>query len=118
MPSLLRPHEPSDSAIFPGRDAQKFYDFGAPDDQEWLVDEIVGHRWKGRNIEFLVHWSLGDHTWEPLAHCDELQALDEYLSLMGATDWKELPRKTSTTGRRRADREVAGGAALQSRSER
>ncbi|KAI0358445.1 hypothetical protein OH77DRAFT_1385998, partial [Trametes cingulata] len=88
--SLLKPHYPSDSAVFPAREAQRFYDFGEPDDQEWLVEEITGHRWAGRSIEFLVHWSLGDHTWEPLAHCNELKALDDYLALMGVDDWRHL----------------------------
>ncbi|KAL1938573.1 hypothetical protein VTO73DRAFT_11596 [Trametes versicolor] len=67
----------------PGTGGQKFYDFGAPDEQEWLVDDIAGHRWTSKSIEFLVHWSTGEHTWEPLAHCDELKALDDYLALMG-----------------------------------
>ncbi|KAL1944124.1 hypothetical protein VTO73DRAFT_3309 [Trametes versicolor] len=89
--ALLRPHEANDDALFPGREARKFYDFGAPDDGEWMVDEITGHRWKGRAVEFLVHWTLGDHTWEPLAHCEELQALDDYLALMGVDHWRALP---------------------------
>ncbi|OJT06580.1 hypothetical protein TRAPUB_2560 [Trametes pubescens] len=82
--ALLRPHHENDDSLFPGREAKKFYDFGIPDEQEWLMDEIAGHRWTTKSIEFLVHWSTGEHTWEPLAHCDELQALDEYLALMGA----------------------------------
>lgn len=90
--ALLRPHHKSDAAIFPGREAQKFHDFGAPDEQEWLVEEITGHRWTARSIEFLVHWSAGEFTWEPLAHCDELRALDDYLALMGVDDWRRLPR--------------------------
>lgn len=102
--SLLKPHYPSDEEIFPAREAKRFYDFGEPDEQEWLVEEITGHRWTGRSIEFLVHWSLGDHTWEPLAHCDELKALDDYLALMGVDHWRDLPRhdrgKTRTRTRR------------------
>jgi hypothetical protein len=39
--SLLRAHEPNDELIFPSREANRFYDFGMPDNQEWLVDEIV-----------------------------------------------------------------------------
>ncbi|KAL1940906.1 hypothetical protein VTO73DRAFT_7542 [Trametes versicolor] len=93
--ALLRRHEPNDDALFPRREAQKFYDFGTPDEQEWLVEDIAGHQWKGRNVEFLVHWSTGEHTWEPLAHCDELKALDDYLALMGVDDWRHLPRKRS-----------------------
>lgn len=39
------------------------------------------------DLEFQVHWTLGDVTWEPLARlasCKELAALDEYLELYGA----------------------------------
>lgn len=97
--ALLRPHEANDDALFPGREARKFYDFGAPDDGEWMVDEIVGHRWKGRAVEFLVHWTLGDHTWEPLANCEELQALDDYLALMGVEHWRALPRRVAPAAR-------------------
>ena len=71
-----------------------FYDFGLDDQQEWLVDEVVGHRWSDRRIEFLVRWTLGDSTWEPYEHCKELAALDEYLTLHGVTNWRALPRKT------------------------
>ena len=92
--SLLRPHEPNDTQLFPQRDPNMFYDFGSPDDAEWLVDEIIGHRWEGRRIQFLVKWNLGDSTWEPYDHCKELEALDTYLDLHGITDWRKLPRKS------------------------
>ena len=71
-----------------------FYDFGNPDDAEWLVDEIVAHKWEGRRIQFLVKWNLGDSTWEPYDHCKELEALDTYLELHGVKDWRKLPRKS------------------------
>jgi hypothetical protein len=51
---LLRAHEPNDDALFPSRESKRFYDFGMPDDDEWRVDEIVGHRFNGRSIEFNV----------------------------------------------------------------
>ena len=60
--SLLRPHQANDDALFPNRHYPDPYDFGAPDDAEWFVEEIMAHRWKGRNIEFKVKWSLGDTT--------------------------------------------------------
>ena len=91
--SLLRRHEPNDDALFPGREARSFYDFGLDDQQEWLVDEIMGHRWNGRQIEFLVRWTLGDSTWEPYDHCKELAALDEYLTLHGVKNWRSLSQK-------------------------
>src|ERR1700683_1503520 len=52
--SLLRPFEPNDNVIFPSRESNAFYDFGMPDDDEWLVDEIVGHRFVRKSIEFNV----------------------------------------------------------------
>jgi hypothetical protein len=60
------------------------YDFGTPDDQEWFVEELIGHRWtEDDNPEFEVRWSLGDTTWEPLSSCKDLKALDQYLELQG-----------------------------------
>ena len=98
--SLLRPHHANDDALFPNRKKAEPYDFGAPEGAEWYVDEIVGHRWVGRNIEFLVKWNLGDSTWEPLANCDELEALDNYLMLMDVKEWQDLPKRVTTTSRR------------------
>jgi transposase InsO family protein len=89
--SLLRPHYPSDDVLFPARSTPDAYDFGAPDDAEWYVDEIVSHRWVGSSIEFHIKWSLGDHSWEPLKECTKLAAFDAYLTLMGVAKWQDLP---------------------------
>lgn len=73
--SLLRPHHANNDALFPNRDQPEPYDFGALDNAEWFVEEIIGHRWTQRNkLELQVRWSLGDTTWEPLAHCKDLAA--------------------------------------------
>ena len=53
-----------------------FYDFDDAEDNEWLVDDIIAHKWEENNISFLVQWNLGDTTWEPYAKCKELMALD------------------------------------------
>jgi hypothetical protein len=79
--------------MFPNRTSAEAYDFGAPDGTEWFVEEILGHRWDGRKLEFHVRWNLGDTTWEPLASCKELEALDRYLALMGMDDPKALSKK-------------------------
>ena len=100
--SLLRRHEPNDDVLFPHREAKSFYDFGNDDETEWLVDEIVAHRWDGRRIEFQVRWTLGDTTWEPYAHCKDLAALDEYLALRGVKDWRSLPCKAAERSTARA----------------
>jgi hypothetical protein len=49
---LLRPHHPSQDSEFPNRAQPEPYDFGAPREQEWFVDKIVGHHWTGpRQVE-------------------------------------------------------------------
>ena len=52
---------PNDDALFPDREALKYYDFGTDTDQEWLVDEITDHRWAPQ-LEFYVQWTYGDAT--------------------------------------------------------
>jgi hypothetical protein len=91
--SLLRPHQPNNDALFLNRKRAEPYDFGTPDDAKWTVDKLVGHQWKGRKVEFLMKWNLGDSTWEPLENCNELAILDNYWMLMDVKDWKELPKK-------------------------
>jgi hypothetical protein len=88
--SLLRQHHPNNDALFPNRHTPEVYNFGAPDDTEWYVEEIMAHRWVDHNIQFEVEWSLGDTTWEPLVNCNDLAALDSYLSLMGISNWRDL----------------------------
>ena len=91
--SLLKPHYANDEALFPNRTTTDAYDFGAPDDTEWYVNEITAHRWEGRSIAFQVHWNLGDTTWEPFTNCKQLKALDDYLELQGVKNWKDLSRR-------------------------
>jgi hypothetical protein len=45
------------------------------------------------DLEFHIKWTLGDVTWESLADCKELTALDDYLELHGVKKPRELPRK-------------------------
>jgi hypothetical protein len=40
---LLRLFFDNDIELFPRREAKHFYDYGEPDNSEWVVDEIVGH---------------------------------------------------------------------------
>jgi len=98
--SLLRPHNPNDDALFPSRRKVQPYDFSAPDETEWYVDEIIGHCWKERNIEFLVKWNLGDSTWELVSNCNELEALDNYLMLSDIKRWRDLPKRVMMTSQR------------------
>ena len=77
-------------------------DFGDAEDNEWLVDEILTHKWEGNKISFLLQWNLDDTTWEPYSECKDLAALDRYLELLGINNWKVLPRKASATKARDA----------------
>ena len=90
--SLLKPHIPSSDSAFPNRLQPEPYDFGLDDEHEWFVDEILGHRWKGKKVEYEVRWSLGDTTWETHANCNELAALDRYLEIQGVDGHDRLPR--------------------------
>ncbi len=69
------------------------YNFGAPANAEFKVEEIVSHRWKnGKHLEFEVLWDNGEVTWEPLDNCQDLVALDNYLKLKGKEDPQTLPK--------------------------
>ena len=92
--SLLKPYYPSYDSVFPNRLQPEPYDFGVTDDHEWFVDEIIGHRWKGKKVEYEVRWSLGDTTWETHANCNQLAALDRYLELHGIDNHSKLPRRS------------------------
>jgi hypothetical protein len=95
--SRLRPHFPNDDERFPRREVRTFYDFGDDVDAEWVVSEIIGHKWVCNKVYLQVKWSLGDITWEPLSHCEELSALDDYLALRGVDAPTSLPRKANVT---------------------
>ena len=70
-----------------------FYDFGQDDEQEWLIEEITSHRWlNSTGLKLEVRWMLGDTTWEPLASCKDLEALDLYLELQAVAHPRDLPK--------------------------
>jgi hypothetical protein len=83
----LRPFIKNNDILFPKHEARAYYDFSNAKDNEWLVDEIIAHRWEGCKVSFLVQWNLRDMTWELYSMCKELQALDQYLELLGIKDW-------------------------------
>ena len=70
------------------------YDFGSPDDQETLVEDILAHKWENNRLSFQIHWNDGDITWETYETCKDLQALDKYLQLLGVKEPSELPRRS------------------------
>jgi hypothetical protein len=93
--SLPRPYVENDDTIFPGRILAAVYDFGQPDEAEYEVEEILSHSWVRNKLKFVVKWSLGDITTEPLEHVENLSTLDTYLELQGVASVDELPRPTS-----------------------
>ncbi len=94
--SLLRPFYASSDALFPNRATPEPFDFGASADQEWYVDDIVGHRrTQSGSLEYEVRWSQGDTTWEPQSECKDLAALDRYLELHKVKYQSQLPRVPS-----------------------
>jgi len=97
----LRPYNKNDDQLFPKRKVRAYYDFGDAKDNEWLVDDILAHQWKGNKVSFLVQWNLGDTTWKSYSQCKDLAALDQYLELLGieGDDWMKLPRKSSAATR-------------------
>ena len=71
-----------------------YYNFRATNKPEWFVDKILAHCLADTmGLEFQVHWTLGDVTWEPLASCKELAALDEDLELRRVNQPCSFPRK-------------------------
>jgi hypothetical protein len=54
--SHLKLYHASNNSIFPNRTQPEPYDFGIADDHEWFMDEIIGHQWKGKKVEYEVRW--------------------------------------------------------------
>jgi hypothetical protein len=52
--SRLRPHVKNEGNRFPHRDVITYYDFGTDPETEWFVDEIIGHRWAGKQLSLQV----------------------------------------------------------------
>ena len=90
---LVQKFVTNNNELFPKRDMKSFYNFGQDDEQEWLVEEIISHRWSNsKELELEVRCTLGDTTWEPLASCKDLEALDLYLELWGIAHPRDLPK--------------------------
>ena len=90
---LIRKFIANNNKLFPKQDAKSFYDFSQDDEQEWLVEEITSDQWpNSKELELEVRWTLGDTTWEPLAACKNLEALDLYLELRGIAHPCDLPK--------------------------
>ena len=62
----------NDDVLFSHQEAHLYYDYGMPDNQEWLVDEILAHKWDKNKLSFQIYWNLSDTTWEPYKMCKDL----------------------------------------------
>ena len=92
--SRLTTHEPNNLLLFPGRDAQVYYDFRENPEKELQVQGILDHTWDPDNVLwFRVKWTAGDLTWEPVINVNKLIALDNYLELHAVNNVEKLPRK-------------------------
>jgi transposase InsO family protein len=87
--SLLRIHLPNDDRLFPGRLINQVTDMGESTN-EWSVQEISSHRGSGPEAIFEVKWTAGDSTWLPYNKIAHLNALSNYLELLGVNDISEL----------------------------
>ena len=89
--SLLRIHLPNDDRLFPGRmDTQLG---NSPETEgEWAVDRILSHASSKSNSIFEVKWKTGDVTWLPYYQVAHLQALTDYLDLLGVTRISNFPK--------------------------
>ena len=87
--SLLRIHVPNDDRLFPGRmDTQVIGDTW---DDEWAVDQIKSHSGAKTDATFEILWKSGDITWLPYYQITHLQALTDYLELLGVKKISKLP---------------------------
>ena len=74
--NLVRPYIKNNGILFPKRDTKVYYDFGNNEDQEWLIEEILAHKWTNNDLELQVKWMAGDVTCKLLGSCKDLEALD------------------------------------------
>ena len=94
-PSLLREHIPNDDHLFPGRmDTQ--VGLTLETEGEWAVEQLLLHAGTGTNTLFEVKWASGNINWLPYYQITHLNALMEYLDLLGAKTISKLPKGTRT----------------------
>jgi RNase H-like domain found in reverse transcriptase/Integrase zinc binding domain/Reverse transcriptase (RNA-dependent DNA polymerase)/Retroviral aspartyl protease/Zinc knuckle len=88
--SLMRIHLPNDDRLFPGRMDTQIAGEDATDD-EWAVDYIKSHSGAKTDAIFEIQWKTGDTTWMPYYQITHLQALTDYLQLIGVPQIAKLP---------------------------
>ena len=82
---------PNDDPLFSGQmDTQIMSSSEAG--EEWAVDRILSHHGVRADALFEVKWKSGDVTWLPYYQITHLQALTEYLELLGVSKISQLPK--------------------------
>jgi hypothetical protein len=61
---------------------------------EWAVDRILSHAGSKTDAVFEIKWTSGDTTWLPYYQITHLQALTDYLDLLGESNIRKLPKGT------------------------
>ena len=89
--SLLRIHEPNDDRLFPGRMDTQIGE-GLDVDREWAVEQIRSHHGSAEDSVFEIEWKSGDVTWMPYYQVQHLQALDNYMELLGVRSIADLSK--------------------------
>ncbi|KAM5538958.1 hypothetical protein V8D89_007379 [Ganoderma adspersum] len=87
--SLLYPHYPSNDQRFPGHLYHQIPGF-SKNPREWDIDHILLHVGHSSEAKFEVQWSTRDVTWVPHANIRHLQALTEYLEVLGVPNTGKL----------------------------
>ncbi|KIJ09382.1 hypothetical protein PAXINDRAFT_87505, partial [Paxillus involutus ATCC 200175] len=80
--SLLQIHIPNNDQLFPGWLETQVTNFGKAE-RQWSVDKILSHQGTGTTSLFEIRWTSGNVTWLPYEQVSHLDALAEYLSLLG-----------------------------------
>lgn len=91
--NLLRIHEPTDYRRFPGRQLPQLIGIGKV--EEWSIDKIDDHHSKGKDALFELVYKTGDKFWLPYHEVSKLEAMTQYLELIGVKKIKDLPKKVS-----------------------
>ncbi|KAJ3870419.1 hypothetical protein F5051DRAFT_447752 [Lentinula edodes] len=60
---------------------------------ETAIQLILGHKWIGRGLKFMVEWVDDDVTWESLSNIKDCVALDDYLVHHGLAEPSKLSKK-------------------------
>ena len=88
---LLQEHIPNNDCLFPGQLDTRLGN--TPEAEgEWAVNHILSHAQSGTNSVFEILWKSGDTTWLPYYQITHLQALTEYLDLLGLKTASKLPK--------------------------